>query len=134
MCGTFFLELTTLLGKSVCWQCNELPLIFEVHGLRLYRESKSYEALHFLSDLRTLKSLFFKTIRKKLYHRGLTRSSIQLWFTRSNHSQIFFKIDVLKNFTIFTWKHLYWSLFFIKLQVLRPATLLERDSNTGVFL
>ena len=41
---------------------------------------------------------------------------------------------VLKNFAIFTEKHLYWSLFVIKLQVLRPATLLKRDSNTGIFV
>ena len=41
---------------------------------------------------------------------------------------------VLKNFVIFTGKHLCWSLFLIKLQALRPAALLTRDSNTGVFL
>ena len=35
---------------------------------------------------------------------------------RSNHSQMLFKIGVLKNFANF-----------------RPATLLKRDSNTGVF-
>ena len=35
---------------------------------------------------------------------------------RSNRSQIFFKIGVLKNFAIFTWKHLHWSLFIIKFQ------------------
>ena len=43
-------------------------------------------------------------------------------------SQMFFKGDVLKNFVIFTRKRLSWSLF------RRPATLLKRDSNTGVFL
>ena len=37
--------------------------------------------------------------------------------------------SVLKNFVIFTRRHLYWSLFLIKLQAL-----LKRDSNTGVFL
>ena len=42
------------------------------------------------------------------------------------------KNGVLKNFTIFAGKHLCWSLFLIKLQ--RPATLLKRDSGTGVFL
>ena len=31
-------------------------------------------------------------------------------------------------------KHLPWSLFLIKLPVFRPAALLERDPNTGVFL
>ena len=33
-----------------------------------------------------------------------------------------------------TRKHLWWSFFLIKLQTLTPATLLKRDSNTGVFL
>ena len=35
---------------------------------------------------------------------------------KSNHSQMFFKIGVLKNFAIFTGKCLCWSLFLIKLQ------------------
>ena len=34
---------------------------------------------------------------------------------------------------IFTGKHLCWSLFWIKLQVFRPATLFKRDSNTDAF-
>ena len=42
---------------------------------------------------------------------------------------VLYKKAVLKNFTIFTGKHLYWSLFLI-----RPATLLKWYSNTGVFL
>ena len=37
---------------------------------------------------------------------------------RSSSSQMFFKIGVLKNFAIFTGKHLRWSLFLIKLQAL----------------
>ena len=53
---------------------------------------------------------------------------------RSNHSKIFFKIGVLKNFAKFTRKHLWWRFFLIKLQTWRPATLLKRDSNTGAFL
>ena len=39
------------------------------------------------------------------------------------------KVGVVKNFANFTGKHLFWSLFLIKLQAL-----LKRDSNTGVFL
>ena len=35
----------------------------------------------------------------------------------------------LVNFAIFTEKHLYWSLFLIKLEAFRPA---KRDSNTGL--
>ena len=41
------------------------------------------------------------------------------------------KISGLKNFANLTGKHLCWSLFLIKLQVFRPATLLKRDSNGG---
>ena len=41
---------------------------------------------------------------------------------------------VLKNSEKFTWKHLCWSLFLMKLQAFRSATLLERDSNAGVLL
>ena len=44
------------------------------------------------------------------------------------------KKTILKNFSISTRKHLYQSLVFIKLQTFRPATLLKRDSNKGVFL
>ena len=45
---------------------------------------------------------------------------------RSSPSQMFFKINVLRNFTIFTGNHLCLSLFLIKLQASR--------SDTGVFL
>ena len=38
------------------------------------------------------------------------------------------------NFATFARKHMSQSLFLIKLQAFRPATLLKRDSNTGVFL
>ena len=53
---------------------------------------------------------------------------------RSSSLQIFSKIGVLKNFAIFTRKHLFCSLFLIKLQPFRPATLFKKDFNTSVFL
>ena len=53
---------------------------------------------------------------------------------RSSCSQIIIKIIVDKSFAIFTGKHLCWSPFLRKLQVLKPASLLKGDSNTGVFL
>ena len=68
---------------------------------------------------------------------------IELWQTeeslwnllcRSSRSQMFFKIGALKTFAIFTAKHLCWSLFLMKLQAWRAATLSKRDSNTSVFL
>ena len=53
---------------------------------------------------------------------------------RSSRLQMFVKIGVLKNLANFTGKHLCWSLFLIKLQLFKSATLLKRDSNTGDFL
>ena len=43
---------------------------------------------------------------------------------RSSHRRCSAKKVVLKNFAVFTRKHLYWSLFLIKLQAFRPTTLL----------
>ena len=48
--------------------------------------------------------------------------------------EMFYKKDVLKYFAIFTGKHICRDLCSIKLQSWRPTTLLNRDSNTGVFL
>ena len=38
---------------------------------------------------------------------------------------MFFRIGILKNFANFIGKHLCWSFFLMKLQALRPATLLK---------
>ena len=46
---------------------------------------------------------------------------------------MFYKKAVLKNFPIFTGKQLSWSLLLIKLQARRPAIVLKRDPNAGVF-
>ena len=53
---------------------------------------------------------------------------------RSSSSQMFFKIGVLKNFTIFTRKYLCWNLFVIQLQSTSPATILKGNYSTSVFL
>ena len=52
---------------------------------------------------------------------------------RSSRSQMF-KVGVLKELAIFTGKHLCLSLFLIMLQAWRYATLLKRDSYTGLLL
>ena len=60
-----------------------------------------------------------------------------VWFThfkKEEPPEEFYKKGVVKNFAIFTEKHLCWSLFLIKLQAYRPATLLKRDYNEEVFL
>ena len=56
-------------------------------------------------------------------------------YRSSGCSQIFFKIDVLKNFANFTGKHLRWNLFLITLQVLRPSgrKLYYKKTSTQVF-
>ena len=46
--------------------------------------------------------------------------------------EMFYKNAVPNNFAIFNGKHLCWSLFLIKLQAFRHATLLKK--GTGVFL
>ena len=53
-------------------------------------------------------------------------------FTESSHQRCSIKKAFLKNFAIFTGKHLCWSLFLMKLQVFRLVTLFKRDSNIGV--
>ena len=46
---------------------------------------------------------------------------------------MFFKIDVLENFAKFTEKHLYWSLFLIKLQASGPVTSSKKETPTECF-
>ena len=48
--------------------------------------------------------------------------------------EVFCKKAVLKNIAMFRGKHLCWSLFLINFQILRPATLLKRNTNIGVLL
>ena len=48
----------------------------------------------------------------------------------SSHERWPIKITSIKNFTIFTRKHLCWIQFLIKLHDCRPTTLLKSDSNT----
>ena len=42
---------------------------------------------------------------------------------------MYFRIGALKDFVMFTEKHLCWSLFLINMHAWRPATLLKRDSK-----
>ena len=45
---------------------------------------------------------------------------------KNSRSRMIFKIGVINYFAIFTEKDLCWSLFLIKSQALRPATLLKK--------
>ena len=91
----------------------------------MYTFSKN---LFTISELKQLRQLF----KYKVSIKPLCDTYNTLF--RRTRSQIFFKIDVLKNFEIFKGKHLCWSLFSIYLLTWGRAALLKRDSNTGVFL
>ena len=54
--------------------------------------------------------------------------------SRSSGPEVFCKKAAFKTYAALTRKQLCWSLFLIKLQTFKPATLLKTDSNTGVFL
>ena len=58
----------------------------------------------------------------------------QLIMNRNSHQRCSIKEAFLKNFAIFTGKHLCWSLLLIKLQAFKLVTLLKRNSNTSIFL
>ena len=47
-------------------------------------------------------------------------------FNRCSHRRCSVKKGVLKSFANFTGKHLWWSLFLIKLEAFRPVSLLKR--------
>ena len=70
-------------------------------------------------------------------HHSSFSNAMKRELTRYFHKQalnVFSKERCSKKFCKFQRKHLFWSLFLIKLQAFKPAHLLKRDSNTGVFL
>ena len=66
-------------------------------------------------------------------HKHKKICQLHLILSRSRRPEVFCKKDILRNFTQLTGKQLCQSLFFNKVANLRPATLLKRDSGTGVF-
>ena len=78
-------------------------------------------------ELRLNNSIKFTTESdiSHLYYENNTRERFRF---KSSRSQMIFKIAVLKNFTKLTGQKLCCSLFLIKLQALRPATLSKRNS------
>ena len=61
-------------------------------------------------------SPIFKVYFMKIFAAAKASLILIKTLCRSSRSQMFFKIGALKNFAIFTGKHLCWSLFLIKLQ------------------
>ena len=145
----FFLKIFVKMGESSLFlqakqscrnrpSCigNELLLKFLIKVILLY--AKVFLLCHAFDYLTVIVALY----RSRLINltgfymrRGLIIKELKTWTSfsfRSSHSQKFFKIGILKNFAIFTRKHLCWSLFLIKLLAFshRPAT----DSNISVLL
>ena len=89
----------------------------------------AYNCFKNTTEFATLKD---KSLRK-YFKAETTTSFLSISSTnRSSRLQMFFKIDVVKNFVKFTGKHLCWSLYLINLLVFRPAILLK-TSSTLVF-
>ena len=67
----------------------------------------------------------------KAYIKSLARMSKSKQYKKQ--PEVFLKNPGLTNFAVFIGKHLWWSLFTIKLQAWMTGTLLKRDSNAVVF-
>ena len=89
-------------------------------------------------DLKTHERLLHGTVCLLVFLPGVTSRGCLVealqYIVQSSHSQMFFKVGVLKIFAIFIGKHLRWGLFFNNSAGLRPATLTKSDPNAGVFL
>ena len=96
--------------------------------LRLTRVHYLYHVNNFVRK-KCFLLLCFEQVLKETIGNGLRKGNTQSICFRSSHQSCSIKKAVLKNFAIFTGKHLCWSLFLV-----RPATLLKRDYNLGVFL
>ena len=77
---------------------------------------------------------YFKFVRKRLEFEVSLSGVMLVFITTEAAKRSVLKKAFLNIFGNFTGKYLCWSLFLIKLQFLRAAILLKRDSNRVVFL
>ena len=83
------------------------------NGTSAWKGSIHFSMLHFYTPWKQQKILqIFRAYRNAIFGRNKL-ICFQNAF-RSSRSQMFFKKGILKNFVIFTGKHLCWSLFFNK--------------------
>ena len=84
------------------------------------RCSEKFHKIHWKTPVP--ESLFYRTpldTGSKIIFYLVSNSQRQVFTVRSSHSQMFFKIGILKKFADITGKHLCWSLSLIKLQAFR---------------
>ena len=136
-------ENETLTQVFSCEFCNILrTLFFTEHLWAAAAQIDPDKIVNYFSLKSCLRTVYQHYTGKFLvFASGISRqcciwlfSCEKITISRSSRSQMLFKIGVLKNFALFTGKHLCWSLSLIKLLGWRPATLIKRKSNTGVFL
>ena len=101
-----------------------------VAGATLLKSLSAVDIL--LPILQEFRNIFSKEHLRKADGATFTCFNV-MTLNSSSHQKCSIKIAILKNSATFTGRHC-WSLFWIKLQVWRSATLLKRDSNPGIFL
>ena len=104
--------------REICVGELLTPLVYICH----FQDSTAYKTLQ-LPRAREFPLKYFKQLNNSVPIR-----------IRSSHWRRSLKKGVLKIFINFIEKNLCWSLFLIKLQAYRSATLLKGDSNISVFL
>ena len=124
-------------------QLRELVFVFSHRGSHFLNVTLDYSQNQYeqsdLSSTNVLVQSLNKMHMKYVLHNKFRmiifhdQKALSLNF-KSSRSQMFFKIDVLKNLAMFTGKHLCWSYFLIQLQGWRTTILLKRDSSTSAFL
>ena len=121
--------------------CFDSHYSFNIHELYTNQSVKPLKNYHFLETFNHLERPSKSASRlswpfQKWMHLFKFKPLFikPLMTNRSSHRKCSMKNAVLKSFATFTGKHLCWSLFLIRLQTLRPASLLKRDSNRGFSL
>ena len=129
--------LTSQLQSSVQRTTVGLILRFGLLLLRCFSPYSSSISITSEKNQKNFVFLMFPVVKKwiiamKWVNQTPKISTFQMFFG-SSHSQMFFKIDVLKNFKILTGKHCDSQENTGKHLCQRPATLLKADSNACVF-
>ena len=119
------------------WECiSKLFLLYRNNRSQCFIKN-CFEKLRKIHTKHLHQSLSLTKLHTQGLQLYLKESSVQLFscefckifqkrVSRSSWSQMFFKSGVFKSFALFTGKHLCWSLFLIKLQAWRHATLVKK--------
>ena len=117
--------------KDFCSKCDQIRSFCVVYGWKITPCTTLIHCTFYFFLISLIRTFSFSHRLKVL------RSQSNKSWRKKLQKQSF--SDILQNrcsykFRNFSRKYLCWSFFLIKLQVWRPAALLRRDSNAGVFL